>query len=447
MFEMPEEKANLGSNSVRIGSGAGFAGDRIQPAVDLVREGDLDDLVLECLAERTIALAQQRRRSDPSTGFDSRAEQWFRALLPVALDRGTRIVSNLGAANPLGAGRLAIGIAHELGLLCRVAVVTGDDVLDALDLSTPCLEDGRPLDARGPVVSANAYLGADAIAPALATGADLVLTGRVADPSLFLAPLADRLGWDLSDPATAAHGTLVGHLLECGSQLTGGYFADPGHKDVPELARLGYPWADVLANGEALLGKLPGTGGLLDRRTAREQLLYEISDPGAYLTPDVILNLYGVTLTETAPDRVQVTGAAGSSRPDQLKVSVGYQAGHRAEAGISYAGPGCVERAQLAGDVVRQRLATLGKELRIDVVGSLSDGAPGEVAQCWLRVAGLTQSLVEAETICHEVESLYTNGPAGGGGVRTHITEVIGIVSTLVDRDAVTPTTTVLEAS
>lgn len=433
--------------SVRIGSGAGFAGDRIEPAVDLVREGGLDDLVLECLAERTIALAQQRRRADPSKGYDARAEQWFRALLPVALDGGTRIVSNLGAANPLGAGHLAIDIARELRRSCAVAVVTGDDVLGVLDLSTPCLEDGRPLDARGPVVSANAYLGADAITPALATGADLVLTGRVAAPSLFLAPLADRLGWDLSHPASAAHGTLVGHLLECGTQLTGGYFADPGRKDVPELAHLGYPWADVSISGDAVLGKLPGTGGLLDRRTVREQLLYESGDPGAYLTPDVVLDLYGVTLTEVAPDRVRVAGAAGRVRPDRLKVSVGYQAGHRAEAGISYAGPGCVERARLAGDVVQERLATLGKELRVDVVGSLSDGAAGEVAQCWLRVAGLTSSLEQAETICHEVESLYTNGPAGGGGVRTQVIEVIGIVSTLVDRDAVTPTTTLLEVS
>ena len=435
------------SDSVRIGSGAGFAGDRIQPAVDLVRDSTLDDLVLECLAERTIALAQQRRRADPSTGYDGRAAQWFRALLPVALDRGTRIVSNLGAANPLGAGRLAIDIAGEMGLSCKVAVLTGDEILDALDLDRPCLEDGRPLNARGPVISANAYLGADAITPALATGADVVLTGRVADPSLFLAPLADRLGWDLSDPASAAHGTLVGHLLECGTQLTGGYFADPGRKDVPELASLGYPWADVSATGEAVLGKLPGTGGLLDRHTVREQLLYEIGDPGAYLTPDVVLDLYGVTLTETARDRVRVAGAVGRTRPDQLKVSVGYQAGHRAEAGISYAGPGCVDRARLAGDVVRERLGTLGKELRIDVVGSLSEGAQGEVAHCWLRVAGLVRSRDQAEMICHEVESLYTNGPAGGGGVRTHVIEVIGIVSTLVDRDALNPTATLLEVS
>ena len=430
---------------MRIGSGAGFAGDRIQPAVDLVREGALDDLVLECLAERTIALAQQRRRADPSTGYDGRAAQWFRALLPVALDRGTRIVSNLGAANPLGAGRLAIDIAREMDLSCKVAVVTGDDVLDALDLDSPCLEDGRPLNARGPVISANAYLGADAITPGLAAGADVVVTGRVADPSLFLAPLADRLGWDLFDPACAAHGTLVGHLLECGTQLTGGYFADPGPKDVPELASLGYPWADVSADGDAVLGKLPGTGGRLDRHTVREQLLYEIGDPGAYLTPDVVLDLYGVTLTETARDRVHVAGAAGRTRPDQLKVSVGYQAGHRAEAGISYAGPGCLERARLAGDVVRERLGTQGKDLRIDVVGSLTDGAEGEVAQCWLRVAGLMRSLDEAEMICHEVESLYTNGPAGGGGVRTQVIEVLGIISTLVNRDAVIPTTTHLE--
>lgn len=429
------------TRTVRIGSGAGFSGDRIAPAVDLVARGALDDIVLECLAERTVALGQQRRRQDPGTGHDPRAAAWLRALLPEAVPRGTRIVSNLGAANPRAAGEVAVGVARELGTACRVAVVTGDDVLDVLDLDQPCLEDGRPLRERGEIVSANAYLGADALTEAMDADAAVVLTGRVADPSLFLATLAHRHGWSLDDVPSAAAGTLVGHLLECGAQVTGGYFADPGTKDVPGLPDLGYPYADVAADGTAVLGKLAGTGGRLDRQTVREQLLYEVGDPGGYVTPDVVLDLRGVRLDAVAPDRVAVHGSAGRPRPDRLKVSVGYRAGHRAEASITYAGHGCVDRARLAGDVVRARSKLPG--LRVDVFGSVGDEAH---AQALLRVAGMSPDEAEAREVAAEVESLYTNGPAGGGGVRTSVTEVVGIASALVDRALVAPTTTILEA-
>ena len=180
--------------TVRIGSGAGFAGDRVEPAVDLARRGNLDDLVLECLAERTIALGQQRRLADPATGHDPRLHARLAPLLPVALSAGTRVLTNMGAANPTAAGRAIRILLDEIGSTAAVGVVTGDDVLDRLDLDAPALEDGRPLRAHGEIVSANAYLGADAILPALNAGAQVVVTGRVADPALFLAPLAHRLG-------------------------------------------------------------------------------------------------------------------------------------------------------------------------------------------------------------------------------------------------------------
>lgn len=431
---------------VRIGSGAGFAGDRIAPAVDLVRDGQLDDLVLECLAERTIALGQRRRRADPTTGHDDRTSRRLRALLPEALPRGTRIVSNLGAANPAAAARETVAVAEQLGLRCRVAAVTGDDVLAGLDLEQPSLEHGRPLSSYGEIISANAYTGAATLMAALDTGAEVVLAGRVADPSLFVAPLAHRLGWDLDDPALAAHGTLVGHLLECGTQVSGGYFADPtspfGAKGVPDLAHVGLPWADVSADGTATLGTVDGTGGRLDRATVREQLLYEISDPGAYLTPDVTLDLYGVRLETAGPNRVRVSGARGRPAPEQLKVSVGYAAGYRAEGGISYAGPGCVARARLAGEVVATRLAALGITPRVDVVGA---GTGVDLSDTRLRVAATAPDADTAREVCDEVEALYVNGPAGGGGVRTRVEEVIGIVSTLVDRSAVRPHVDVLE--
>jgi len=434
-------------NTVRIGSGAGFAGDRIDSAVDLVRGGALDDLVLECLAERTIALAHSRRRVDPSRGYDLYAEERFRALLPEAIPRGVRILSNLGAANPLAAGRLAVQVAEDIGLACRVAVVTGDDVLALIDQEAPALEDGKPLSSHGQIVSANAYLGADSLLPGLRADADVVITGRVADPSLFVAPLIDRFGWDPADESMMAAATLAGHLLECGTQVSGGYFADPGYKSVPRLEAVGLPFADIARDGTMIIGKLDGTGGLIDRRTVREQLLYELGDPGAYTTPDVILDVYSVALGEVGPDRVHVSGAAGRRRPDELKVSVGYRAGFRGEAEISYAGLGCVDRARLAGEIVAERIRRSGIDPRIDLIGTLD--APNSMShgECRLRVAAKTASSDHAQHITREVEALYLNGPAGGGGVRTTVTDVIGILSTFIDRNDVTPQTEILETS
>jgi len=432
--------------NARIGSGAGFAGDRLEPAVDLARRGDLHDLVLECLAERTIALGQQRRLADPDAGYDPLLVARFERLLPVAVERGVRVVSNMGAANPLAAGRVTRGLLDAMGSTAAVAIVTGDDVLDVLDLDAPALEDGQPLRDHGKIVSANAYLGADALRPALETPAAVVLSGRVADPSLFLAPLAQRLGWDPDDNAITAAGTLVGHLLECAGQLTGGYFADPGVKDVPGLADLGFPFADVAADGNAVYGKLPGTGGVLNRATVREQLLYEVTDPAGYRTPDVVLDMRGVTVAEIGANRVQVTGAVGRARPDELKVSVGYRAGRKVEAEISYAGPNADRRAALAAEVVAARLRGLPVTPRIEVLGVAPLGA-AETAECRLRVAALSDDHNVLDVVGHEVEALYTNGPAGGGGVRVHGTDVVGILSTLVPRAAVRPAVTILEAA
>jgi hypothetical protein len=421
--------------TTRIGCGAGFSGDRIEPAEDLLRRGGLADLVLECLGERTIALAHQRRLADPAAGYDRRLPSRFERLLPLAMERGVRVLTNMGAANPVAAGRVTRALLDRIGSRAMVGVVTGDDVLTELDLAAPAWETGLPLHEHGEIVSANAYLGADAIWPALEAGADVVITGRVADPSLFLAPLAHRLGWDLDDVQAAAAGTLAGHLLECAGQLTGGYFADPGYQDVPGLAELGFPFADVAADGSAELGKLPGTGGLLSRATVREQLLYEITDPAAYRTPDVLLDVRGVTVDEH-PGGVRVAGARGAPRPDQLKVSVGYRAGEKVEAEISYVGPNAARRAALASEIVSARLA--GVPVRAEVRGGETDSR--------LRVAAISRDTELLTHVGDEVESLYTNGPAGGGGVRVHIGEVIGIVSTLIPRELVRPAMTLLEA-
>jgi hypothetical protein len=438
-------------DTLRLGGGAGFAGDRLDAPIDLAERGALDYLVLECLAERTIALAQLRRRRDPAAGYDARLTERIESLLPILARRRVRLLGNFGAANPLAAADAIVAIAKRLAIPVKVAAVTGDDVLDALDLEAT-MEGGVPLSKYAPLVSANAYLGAEAMLPALASGADVVVTGRVADPSLFVAPLMHEYGWAPDDVDRLARGTVVGHLLECAGQLCGGYFADPGRKDIAGMANLGFPYADVASDGDAVVSKVDGTGGRITVATATEQLLYEVTDPHGYLTPDVTADFSSVTLTEAGRDRVAVRGARGRKRPDQLKVSVGYLAGYVGEGEIGYAGTNALERARLAGEIVRERIAGRFPELRIDVIGDTSlhghtfggDQRPYEVR---LRVAGRARSRDEAAIIGDEVEALYTNGPAGGGGARKYVNEQIGIVSTLVDRARVASAVTIREWS
>lgn len=392
-----------------------------------------------------------RRLADPAAGFDPLLEKRLAPLLPIARRHGTRILTNMGAANPLAAGRRVLALGRELGLSLKVAVVTGDDVLAQLEPSMPTIEArGAPLAEYGEPVSANAYLGAEAIVPALATGADVVITGRVADPSLFVAPLAHAFGWRLDDWERLGRATAIGHLLECAGQLTGGYFAEPGRKDVPGLAHLGFPWCDADPEGNGVLGKVAGTGGVLSARTAKEQLLYEVTDPGGYVTPDVVADFTGVTLREVAPDRVAVCGARGRARTPTYKVSVGYRAGFVGEGEVSYAGPKAPERARLAGGIVRERLADELPDLRVELIGvdachGSDFGHPRPPYEVRLRVAARAATRELAERVGAEVWALATNGPAGGGGYRAETRERIGIVSTLIERSRVRPEVTVLE--
>ncbi|NHL66027.1 DUF1446 domain-containing protein [Burkholderia ambifaria] len=443
---------------VRIGAGAGYSGDRIEPAVELAEHGQLDYLVFECLAERTIAIAQQARRKDPSLGYDPLLDARMQAVLPVAAAKGVRIVSNMGAANPRAAARRTAQIARSLGLAgLKVAAVEGDDVLDVVLRGALRFEEsGDEVAAyREHIVSANAYLGAAPIVDALAAGADVVLTGRVADPSLFAAPLIHAFGWRMDDWDTLGAATVVGHLLECAGQVTGGYFADPGYKDVPDLARLGFPIGEVAADGSVVITKVPHAGGRVSAATCKEQLLYEIHDPARYLQPDVVADFTRVAVAEEAPDRVRVTGGRGTARPDTLKVSVAYVDGHIGEGQISYGGPGALARARLALDIVRERLALTGvaaTELRFDLIGVdalYGDATPavrGEPAEVRVRVAGRTATAAEAARIGNEVETLYTNGPAGGGGAFKSTREVIAVQSVLLPRAAVTPSFSFVEA-
>ena len=431
-------------DKVRIGCGAGFSGDRLEPAVILAKKGNLDYLILECLAERTIALAQKRKSVDPSGGYDLLLERRIEMLLPLLKKNKIRLISNMGAANPLAAADKIIEIAKKLGISVKVAAVRGDDVLANISGEEITMETGKPISNSGPVISANAYLGADAIIPALETGADIIITGRVADPSLFVAPLVHEFGWSLDNSDIIAKGTVIGHLMECAGQITGGYFADPIKKPIENMAELGHPFADVYPDGSAVIGKVEGTGGNITLATAKEQLLYEVTNPFQYFTPDVVADFSKVYLAQVEKDRINVTGGNGAEKPTTLKVSIGYKAGFTGEGEITYAGAHALERAQLAGEIIHQRLNCKFPDLRIDYIGHTSvhpsilatKHQPYEVR---LRVSGNAQTSAEAAIIGEEVEALYTNGPAGGGGARKYINEVIGIVSILIDRNLTNP--------
>jgi hypothetical protein len=437
---------------LRIGCAAGFSGDRTdaaQPVVDaLVASGGPAVLIFETLAERTLALAQLARRANPDAGYEPLLVDMLRPVLERCLAHRIRIVSNFGAANPAGAARRIAALAQELGMpIPRIAIVEGDDLsaearrplLRAALAESTAVEVGLES-----MVSANAYIGAEPIADALLAGADIVVTGRVADPSLAVGPALAHFGWARDDWNRLARATMAGHLLECGAQVSGGYYADPGYKDIPDLAHAGYPIAEIDADGHCTITKPPGTGGRIDQHTVKEQLLYEVHDPAAYLTPDVVADLREARVVEVAPDRVRLEGVCGRERPSSLKVNVFREQGWLAEGEISYAGARAESRARLAGEILRERLLHLGK-LRIDLIGAGSvlgddDGRwlaaqpRGEARDVRLRVAMIHAERLQAERLPREVTALYTCGPAGGGGVRTALKQRLSTLSCFVPR-------------
>jgi hypothetical protein len=445
----------MSTRSFRLGTGAGFSADRLDPAVDLVAKGRLDAIVFECIGERTLAFGHRDRMADPETGYNPLLERRLRAVLPLCVARGTRLITNMGVANPRGAAVRAAEVARTLGLRgLKVAALEGDDVGALIGPDTPLPEAGLTVREVGrPVVGANAYLGADAILPALEAEADVVITGRVADPSLFLAPIRHAFGWAEDDWPSLGAGTLVGHLMECAAQITGGYFADPGYKEVPGLAWVGFPISEVAPDGSAVITKLADAGGLVSERTVKEQLLYEVHDPAAYVTPDVVADFSRVEIRDQGSDRVAVSGAGGGPRPSRLKVTVAFDGGLLAETGISYAGPGAQARAKLAGAIVEERMRALhgcNAPLRIDLIGvsALHASAleyPSDARDVRLRAALRADSREQAELLLWEVESLLCCGPAGGGGYRGRITPSVITHSAYVERAQVRPRIEIIE--
>jgi hypothetical protein len=444
-----------------IGAGAGYSGDRVDAPIAVVRDLRASRkraaIILETLGERTLAAAQLRRRQNPGVGYEPKLAALLRPVLKDCIEGKIAIIGNFGAANPSAAGDVIAGLAREAGIALKLGIVTGDDMLDAQGRATlrECCDD---LPDERLLVSANAYLGASPIVEALREGVQVVVTGRVADPSLTLAPLMHAFGWKEDDWVRLGRGTMAGHLLECGAQVTGGYFADPGFKDVPAPERIGYPIVAIDADGGFVIGKAQG-GGLVDRATVTEQLLYEVHDPAAYLTPDVTADISSASLAEVGKDRVRVDGVTGHARPERLKVTVCFDGGWLGEGEISYFGPNALTRARLAGEIVKRRSPS-NMRIRCDVIGVLSvladdsgrawdqlDGlADADTQDVRLRVAFASNDKSEVERGLAEVEGLYCAGPAGGGGIRFALWPRIAATSCFVPRDAVRAKVEIREA-
>ncbi|WP_142415582.1 acyclic terpene utilization AtuA family protein [Hathewaya massiliensis] len=445
---------------LRIGCGAGCSYDRLEPAIELVEKGELDYIVFECLAERTIADNQQQKLKDPSKGYTPMLEVRMRSILKQAKENGVKIVTNMGAANPKSAIDLILKIAKDLEITnIKIAMVSGDDITNKLDKYKDIVmwQSTTPLgELHGEILSANVYLGAEGIKEALDNGADIVVTGRVADVALFVGPIMHEFKWTEKDLYKIGQATLLGHLLECGGQITGGYFADPGYKDVDNLHILGHPIAVIDETGDFVVTKVPGSGGEVSLRTCKEQLLYEITDPSCYITPNSIVDFTNVVFKQLEKDVVLVTGAMSKGAPHTYKVNIGYHDCYIGEGEVSFGGLNSLPRAKMCADIIEKRLKIVGaniEEYRIDYLGynslyktNISDVfAPKKHSEIRLRISGRTKTYEDAMLIAQEFDYLYTNGPAGSSGIESRVRKVLSIGAIIISKKDVTTETTYWE--
>ncbi len=444
--------------TVRIGAGQGFYGDSLLPVLDVARYGDVKYISFDTLAELTLAILEKGRRKDPTAGYTRDVVPMMRNLLPIAKEKGIRLITNAGGINPRGAARAVAEVARELGLSLKVACVTGDDIYDRLDelaaqgVTFADRETGQALgDIRDRVLFASVYLGAQVVADALATGADVVITGRTTDTAQFLGPLIHEFGWARDDWDRLAQGIVLGHLMECSGQVTGGNY-QVGWEEIPDLHRIGFPIAEVSEDGNFVLTKAPGTGGRVDLKSVKEQFLYEIHDPTTYITPDVICDLTTTRLEQVGENRVRVSGTTGRPAPPTLKALLGYADGWMGEGYISFSWPNAYSKAKRAAEIIRKRLEMHGvqpEEIHEEYIGinSLWGALAPEpvdedrVNEVRLRIAIRTRNKKDCEILAREFPPLLLSGPPTASAVAgtPQPRELMGLWSTLIPRELIEP--------
>lgn len=452
------------SKVIRLGSATAWSRDRFEPAADLVARGRLNYLCFDSMSEVTMSAAQVARQADASVPpYDPYLRPRLEPILAACKRQGIRIVTNQGWLDPVAAAEEVRAIAREQGLQGLKVAAVGGAVLGArvAEMGLHFIEGGAPVsDRRADIASAEVYMGAEGIVQALAAGADVVITSRVADACVYLGPLIHEFGWSLDDHHRMAQGMILGHLLECGAQVSGGYFADPGYKEVPGLENLGNPIGEV-SESRMVIGKLPGSGGVVSEATCKEQLLYEVGDPANYYCPDCIADLTRVSLKQLGPDQVEViVDAAGKPRSATLKALVGLNEGFMTEEMVIFAGPSALERARMTQDILEKRFAKVelkAEQLRFDYLGINAvhrEASPTEGAEPYeviLRVAVKTATRAEAEKIRREVDPLAVNGVYGTGKWATsapgsRVRPIVGLSSCLVPREKLKPEVQLLTA-
>ena len=441
--------------SVRIAGGLGFYGDSWRPIKASIERGNVRYVASDHLAELTLAILQKDRQRDPGLGYTRDLAPMLLDLLPIAIPRGVKFILNAGGLNPLAAREVLLSALKKFGIKLKVGIVLGDSVLERLDelqaasVSLAHMDTGENISrVRDRLLFASAYLGALPLVEALDTGADIVLTGRVADAALFLAPMVHELGWRWDDWDKLAQGIVVGHLLECSGQATGGNFGGDW-RSIPDLTHIGYPIAEVWENGDAVISKAPGTGGRVNFDTLREQLLYEVHDPGHYLTPDVDVDMTTLHMEEIGPDEVRVTGATGRPAPEMFKIVAGYEDGVMGQALIGYAWPDALAKAQLAAQIIQQQMVEIGLKAEETVIeymgydsihGPLADPVHArDLNEVYLRIAVRCADKKEAAKLGRLFPPLALSGPPfiGGAGGMIEPRGLLGIWPTLAPRSII----------
>ncbi len=441
---------------IRIANGQGFWGDSLMAPIRLVEDGPIDYLTLDYLAEITMSVLQKQRQRKPEAGYATDFVELLKTIMPQCQEKGIKILANAGGVNPSACVEAIKATLLEIGLKgIKIAMVDGDDLLPQVQ---QLIDEGEPFtnldtganvaDIRNRITSANAYTGAEPLVEALREGADIIVTGRTADPSLVLAPLIYEFNWSEDDYDKKAAGTVIGHLLECGAQSTGGNFTD--WQDVPDFAHIGYPIAEVSADGSFVLTKHEGSGGLVNEDTVASQLLYELGDPKNFLSPDCTTDFTSIQLEQIGKNRVQVSGIQGRAPTDSYKVSMSFANGYRVLGQLSFTGPDAVAKAELGAEIIFERCAMYGKPIPkdsqfVEIFGNAAcyKGAipdPIQPPEVLLRVGAKSHDREQLEILGREIAPLVTAGPigvTGYAGSRARPTEVIGYWPTLVKKSNV----------
>lgn len=441
---------------IRIGSGSAYWGDMLEPAIELAEKGDIQYLGFDHLAELTMAILQRMKAKDPSKGYIQDIVPWMQALLPICHRKGIKIITNAGGVNPEAAADEVIKIARSLGIKnLKIGVVTGDDISSQLDEIRAKGHKFTNLDTgeedidriQSKIVAANAYVGADLIVEALQQGADIVIAGRVSDTAVYVGPIMYEFGWEFKEPYWEKIGAAVtiGHTIECAENVTGGLSSL--WNQTKDIARIGFPIAEVYENGDTIITKVPGSGGILNQWTVKEQLTYEVLDPNNYIMPDGIADFTTVQIKEIAEDKVLMTNMTGKQRPEQLKVQIGYRDGWIGEGQILLPWPDAYAKAKQAEQTVRERFKIVGlkaEEIRFDYIGvntlhgELAPEPTTELNEVGLRIVARTETREEADKVGREATHLWTLGGSGASyGTPYKPRPVISLWPTLVPREEV----------